>query len=127
MLDFKKIIPNKKLVGEYDPTAAYMVDYFVNELNGIKNGKPVTSIRTVPDATVAIDMVHFYAALIIYNYDCNIGDTFTIRCYDGSEVTFLIKEDGPYYILMTYDDFIEQKEKYNAYNKLVSVTDAVIF
>ena len=45
MLDFKKIIPNKKLVGEYDPTAAYMVDYFVNELNGIKNRKPVTSIE----------------------------------------------------------------------------------
>ena len=127
MLDFKKMIPDKKLVGDHDPTTAYMVDCFEDELSGIKNGIPIKSIRTIRDATVTIDMVHFYAALIMCNYECNIDDTFTIRCYDGSEVTFLIKEDSPYYLLMTYDDFIEQKEKYNAYNKLVSVTDAVVF
>jgi len=127
MLDFKKIIPNKKLVSKYNPHSQYMVDYFGNAVGSIKNGEPVNSIRTIQDATITMDIVHFYAAFIVYNFDCNIGDTFTIRCYDGSEVTFLIKEDGPYYIVMTYDDFIEQKEKYNVYKKLISVTDAVMF
>ena len=112
-----KVTPERNLVEAYSPLRGYFINTFNERITKFGNADPVHAYRHLNVNTEVLPAIHFYATYVVYNYKCNIGDTFSLLI-DNDEFTLFIKEDGVYYMYLSNEDAEGYGEAYHIYDRL---------
>lgn len=120
------IVPSKEYVSLYNPTKDYFMDTYVANVAHLGTNRPVHSYRHLGESTDAELALHYYTAHVVYNYTCNVGDTFQLLI-DNDEITLFIKEDGVYYTYLSNEDAEDMSDAYWAYDSVSAQVGRVEF
>ena len=104
MTNLQKVQPTFDLIASHNSVQAWdLFNNFEENMACIQNGTAVHAVTTRVSSVLNEGVIAFFAAYIVNNYVCNVGDTFRVPTEDDCEFTLFIKEDGVYVLINNED------------------------